>query len=106
MKFPEPTKLERLERAIYPLVNRGCTAFEIYDIIVKASMAFRQGTGISYEELQKSLETFFGTVRWEEYDGSFKYHCGSNSPDGYCHFELKQGKTLARCKHCNRPKRD
>ena len=106
MKYHEATKLERLEQAIGPLVNRGCTALEIYDIIVKASMAFRQGTGISFQELQTSLETFFGTVRWEDYDGTYKYYCTGNSPDGTCHYVLQPGKTLARCKHCSRPKRD
>ena len=55
MKYHEATRLERLEQAIIPLVNRGCTAFEIYDIIVKASIAFRQGTGITFREFRRTL---------------------------------------------------
>jgi hypothetical protein len=106
-RFHVPTKRERLEQAIIPLVNRGCTPFEIYDIILKASMAFRQDTGMSYDELVTSLQTFFvEPIRWEEYDGSYKYHCNGQSPDGLCHFALKPGKTLARCKHCSRPQQD
>jgi len=107
MKHHEPTKCERLEQAIIPLVNRGCTPFEIYDIIMKASMAFRQGTGMSYEELATSLQTFFvEPIQWEKYDGSYKYQCNGQSPDGLCHFVTQPGKTLARCKHCARPNRD
>jgi len=103
-RYHEPMRRERLEQAIIPLVNRGCTALEIYDVVVKASMAFHQ---MSYQEFEKSLQTFFAEpIRWEEYDGSYKYACSGQSPDGLCHFVLQPGKTLARCKHCSRPKRD
>lgn len=66
---------EDLKAAIKPLVDRGCTSVEIYELLIYAYQATRQDHGMSWHAIRELIEEI-ATILWST---SYQIHTSVTS---------------------------
>ena len=63
MKRKEPTRPERLEASIRPLMALGATPAQVRNIVYDSAFAFAQGSGMTFLELETMLDKVYQPVK-------------------------------------------